>query len=156
MRATRVVVLAMLTLPFTACVIHDTRQVHETRPVQHVPPPPVARPQPPPPPRAELLGRREVDFKSDRDVVEVGRHEGQFRKLRLVVRGAPLQLRDLQVIFGDNSVFDPAVRNRVLREDAAYVFDLPGHRRTIKRVTFLYRSINKREGKATVLVFGER
>jgi len=105
--------------------------------------------------REELLGQREVDFRADRDVIEVGRDEGRFQKIRIVVRGAPIQLRDLKVIFADDSVFDPVSRDRILREDSAYVFDLPGHRRIIKRITFLYRSIDRREGKATVLVYGE-
>jgi hypothetical protein len=105
--------------------------------------------------REELLGQLEVDFRADRDVIEVGRDEGRFQKIRIVVRGAPIQLRDLKVIFADDSVFDPVSRERVLQEDSAYVFDLPGDRRIIKRITFLYRSIDRREGKATVLVYGE-
>ena len=105
--------------------------------------------------REELLGQREVDFRADRDVIEVGRDEGRFQKIRVVVRGAPLQLRDMKVIFADDSVFDPVSQDRILREDSTYVFDLPGHRRIIKRITFQYRSIDRREGKATVLVYGE-
>jgi hypothetical protein len=105
--------------------------------------------------REELLGQLEVDFRADSDVIEVGRDEGRFQKIRVVVRGAPIQLRDMKVIFADDSVFDPVSRDRILREDSAYVFDLPGHRRIIKRITFLYRSIDRREGKATVLVYGE-
>jgi hypothetical protein len=105
--------------------------------------------------REELLGQREVDFRTDSDVIEVGRDEGRFQKIRVVVRGAPIQLLGMKVIFADDSVFDSESRDRILREDLAYVFDLPGHRRIIKRITFLYRSIDRREGKATVLVYGE-
>ena len=135
--------LALLSLCFTACA--------EVRPA---PPPPPA-PRPTPAPRSELLGQREVDFRADSDVIEVGRNEGRFQRIRVVVRGAPLQLRDMKVIFADDSVFDPVSRDRILREDSAYVFDLPGHRRVIKRITFLYRSVDRREGRATVLVYGE-
>ena len=145
MRSKQAFVLALLALSFTAC-----EPVRQTR---SAPPP---SPAPPPPrDRWELLGQREVDFKGDRDAIEVGRNEGRFQKIRVVVRGAPIQLRDMKVIFVDDSVFDPVSRDRILREDSAYVFDLPGHRRLIKRITFLYRSIDRREGKATVLVYGE-
>ena len=106
--------------------------------------------------REELLGQLEVDFRADRDVLEVARDEGRFQKIRIVVRGAPIQLHDMKVIFADDSVFDPVSRNRILHEDSAYVFDLPGERRMIKSITFLYRSIDRREGKATVFVYGER
>jgi len=145
MRSKQAFALVLLALSCTACV-----PVREARP-----PGPPPTPPPPPPPRWELLGQRNVDFKADRDTIEVGRNEGRFQKIRVVVRGAPIQLRDMKVIFIDDSVFDPVSRDRILREDSAYVFDLPGHRRVIKRITFLYRSIDRREGKATVLVYGE-
>ena len=106
-------------------------------------------------PREGLLGELEVDFRADRDVIEVGRDEGRFQKIRLVVRGAPIQLHDMKVVFEDDTVFDPVIRDQILREDSAYVFDLPGQRRIIKRITFQYRSIDRREGKATVQVYGE-
>ena len=106
--------------------------------------------------REELLGQLEVDFRTERDVLEVARDEGRFQKIRIVVRGAPLQLHDMKVTFADDSVFDPVSRGRILQEDSAYDFDLPGDRRMIKRITFLYRSVDRREGKATVLVYGER
>jgi hypothetical protein len=103
----------------------------------------------------ELLGQLEVDFGADRDVLQVGRDEGRFQKIRLVVRGGSIELRDVKVTFDDNSVFDPESRARVLREDSAFVFDLPGQRRVIKSIAFQYRSLDRREGKATVLVYGE-
>jgi hypothetical protein len=108
------------------------------------------------PRREELLGQLEVDLRADRDVIEVAPDEGRFQKIRIVVRGAPIQLHDMKVTFADDSVFDPVGRDRILQEDSAYVFDLPGQRRMIKRITFLYRSIDRREGKATVFVYGER
>ena len=55
----------------------------------------------------------------------------------------------------NNSIFDPEGRTRILREDSSVVFDLPGQRRVIKSIAFQYRSLDRREGKATVLVYGE-
>jgi hypothetical protein len=99
------------------------------------------------------LGRQDVDFKADRDVIQVGRDEGKFRKLRIVVRGAPIELNDIKVVFVDGGVFDPKVKH-ILKEDAGLLLDLPGERRVIQRISFLYRSINRREGRATVMVYG--
>lgn len=109
----------------------------------------------PDPRREELLGQLEVDFRADNDVIEVGRREGRFQKLRVIVRGAPIELRDMKVIFEDDSVFDVSRRSRILRENSDVVIDLPGERRVIKRIAFQYRSVNRREGKATVLVYGD-
>jgi hypothetical protein len=99
------------------------------------------------------LGRQEVDFRAERDTIQVGKDEGKFRRIRVVVRGAPIELRDLKIWFGDGAVFDPKVTHR-LREDAAFVLDLPGDRRVIERIGFLYRSTDRKDGKATVMVFG--
>ena len=104
--------------------------------------------------REELLGQREVDFRADNDVIEVGRSEGRFQKIRVVVRGAPIELRDMKVIFDDDSVIDVPRRSRILRENSDFVIDLPGERRVIQRIDFQYRSVDRREGKATVLVYG--
>jgi len=79
--------------------------------------------------REELLGQREVDFRADNDVIEVGRSEGRFQKIRVVVRGAPIELRDMKVIFDDDSVIDVPRRSRILRENSDFVIDLPGERR---------------------------
>jgi hypothetical protein len=101
-----------------------------------------------------LLGRREVDFTRDRDTIEVAHDEGRFRKLRIVVRGAPVEIHDLKVVFGDGSVLDPRLAHH-FAENTSFELDLPGDRRVIRRITFLYRSTGgRREGRATVLVYG--
>jgi hypothetical protein len=103
--------------------------------------------------RWDELGRLDVDFKRERDVLDVGKDDGKFRRLRIVVRGASIELYDVKVVFENNSVFDPKVR-RQIDENSAIEFDLPGERRAIKRISFLYRAPQRREGKATVIVQG--
>src|SRR5262245_15696483 len=102
----------------------------------------------------ELLGSREVDFKGDRDRIEVGRSEGKFRQLRFEVRGGSIEMRDMVVTFGDDKKFSPNVSHRFDEKTSSRVIDLPGDRRVIKTVDFVYRSTNKREGKATVSLYG--
>jgi len=58
----------------------------------------------------ELLGRKEVSFIVERDTIEVGRAEGRFHALKLVVEGAPVEMRDIRVTFGDGSTFHPETR----------------------------------------------
>jgi hypothetical protein len=102
----------------------------------------------------ELLGRREVDFKGDKDRIEVGRSEGRFRQLRFEVRGGSIELRDMVVTFGDGKKFSPNVRHHFDEKTTSRVIDLPGDRRVIKSVDFAYRSTNPREGKARVTLYG--
>ncbi len=101
----------------------------------------------------EMLGRQEVDFKNDHDRNDVGRKEGRFKQLEIRVEGAPVEINKMVVTFGNNETFSPELRHRFEEKSTSRVIDLPGDRRTIKRIDFNYRSINRREGKATVAVY---
>ncbi len=104
--------------------------------------------------RWELMGRREVDFRGDHDRIEVGRHEGTYRQLELRVEGAPIEMYDMTVTFANGEKFKPNLRHRFAEGSGSRVIDLPGDRRAIRRVDFSYRTINRREGKARVALYG--
>ena len=106
------------------------------------------------PGRWESLGQQEVDFKNDRDRIEVGRSEGRFRQLQLRVKNAPIEIYDMIVTFENDQTFKPKLRHRFTKGSGSQIIDLPGERRTIKRIDFNYKSINRREGKGTVEVLG--
>lgn len=101
----------------------------------------------------ELLGQREADFKQDRDRIDVGRREGSFREIRITVRGAPLEMSGVVVTFADGKTFSPNLRARFDENTSSREIDLPGERRAIRSVDFNYRSPNRREGKATVMLY---
>ena len=103
--------------------------------------------------RWERLGRREVDFRNDRDRIEVGRNEGRFRQLQIRVRNAPIEISDIVITFGNDQNYSPQLRHRFAEGSGSSTIDLPGERRTIKHIDFRYRSINRREGKGVVEVF---
>ncbi len=104
--------------------------------------------------RWELMGRREVDFRGDHDRIEVGRREGTYRQLELRVEGAPIEMYDMAVTFANGETFKPNLRHRFAEGSRSRVIDLPGDRRAIRRVDFSYRTINRREGKARVALYG--
>ena len=104
--------------------------------------------------RWELLGQREVDFRNDHDQIDVGRNEGQFKQLQIRVKDAPIEVTNMVVTFANDQTFSPKIRYRFAEGSGTQVIDLPGERRTIKRIDFNYRSISRREGKGTVAVFG--
>jgi hypothetical protein len=101
----------------------------------------------------ELLGQREADLRNDRDRIDVGRREGTIRALRVVVRGAPLEMYDMVVTFSNGETFSPRIKHR-FDENTSREIDLPGDRRVIRSVDFNYRSLNRREGRATVYLYG--
>ncbi len=105
------------------------------------------------PNRWELLGQREVDFRNDHDQIDVGRSEGRFRQLEVRVKNALIEIFDMVVTLGNDETFKPKLRHRFTKGSGSQIIDLPGERRTIKRIDFNYKSINRREGKGTVEVF---
>ena len=102
----------------------------------------------------ERLGSRDVDFRGDHDRIEVGRSEGRFRQLQVRVKDAPIEMFDMVITFGDDQRFSPTTRFRFAQGTGTHIIDLPGDRRTIKRIDFRYRSISPRQGKGKVEVYG--
>jgi hypothetical protein len=101
----------------------------------------------------QLLGERDVDFKNDHDRIDARRAGGPFGELRLEVREAPVEIRELVVKFGNGETFKPKLNARFAEGQGSRIIDLPGNRRSIDAVEFVYRSINRREGKGKVLVY---
>lgn len=102
----------------------------------------------------QRLGQQEVDFRNDHDSIDVGRREGRFRQLQVRVKDAPIEIHNMVVTFENNETFKPKVRARFAKGSGSQIIDLPGERRTIKRIEFNYKSINRRQGKGTVEVLG--
>lgn len=102
--------------------------------------------------RWESLGQREVDFRNDRDQIEVGRNEGRFRQLQIRVKNAPIEISDMVITMGNDQVVRPKMRHKFTAGSGSQIIDLPGERRSIKRIDFSYKSISRREGKGTVEV----
>ena len=102
--------------------------------------------------RWALLGERQVDFKNDHDEIDVDRSEGRFKQIEIRVTNAPIQVSNVMVTFGNDETFKPNLRHRFAEGSGSHIIDLPGERRTIKRIDFNYRSINRRESKGMVAV----
>lgn len=102
----------------------------------------------------ELLGRKEVSFLVERDTIDVGRAEGRFHVLRIVVDGAPVEIRDIRVTFGDGSSFHPETRLNFAAGSESRTIDLPGRGRIIRKIDFVYRKTSGIFRQATVSVYG--
>jgi hypothetical protein len=134
-----------------------------------VPPPPsIQPPHPPHPPHSrderpsdvpagwDRIATRNVSFRVDHDaVVAIG--QGMFRALRIDVDDATIEMYNIKVTFADGSVFSPQTRVVFGADTRSRVIDLPGAARTIRRIDFYYRSVDRRPvGRATVQVYGRR
>lgn len=104
--------------------------------------------------RWELLGRQEADFQNDHDRIDVGRKEGSFRQIQIRVDRGPVDIHNMILTFDNGETYKANIRHRFNEGSKSHVIDLPGNRRVIKKIDFNYRSTDRREGKATVAVYG--
>jgi hypothetical protein len=102
----------------------------------------------------ELLGKRDVGFLADRDVIEVGKAEGDFRKIQLRVKDNGVHIMDLKVIYANGQPDDIPVRSEIPAGGQTRVIDLKGGDRFIKRVELVYKSKLNFKGHATVELWG--
>ena len=124
---------------------------------------PQPAPPPPPPPVQTwnpqgwtLLGERIVNGhgREDHDRINVGRYEGRFSKMTVVVQDADLEMIDMEVKFGHGDPWRPQM-NFFFREGTrTRVIDFPGDERTIKFIDFRYRNV-PHEGHAKVQVWAK-
>jgi len=70
----------------------------------------------------EQLGCRKVGFLVDKDVIHVGRAEGRFRSIRLLVSGNKVHMMDLKVIYANGQPDDiPGVVAFLASDEAAFI-----------------------------------
>jgi len=87
------------------------------------------------------LGERTVNGGVDHDVIHVGRKDGQFHEIMVVVERAPIEMFDLVVTFGNGERFEPKTRLVFGPDSTSRNIDLPGGARYIKRVDFRYGNL---------------
>jgi hypothetical protein len=103
------------------------------------------------------LGERHVGFLTDHDKIEVGRFEGRFKRLKLIIRRNDIELNRIKVIFGNGQVED-AEFHRVIREGGEAVLDLRtvwSDGRFIRAVEMSYRSRPDFRGEAVAELWGQ-
>lgn len=103
----------------------------------------------------ELLGSQKVGFIADKDVIQVGRQDGDFSKIKLVVKDNEVEFKDVDVVYGNGQKDDIQVRNKIRAGGETRAIDLKGGERFIKRVELRYKSKPSFKGQATVELWGK-
>lgn len=102
----------------------------------------------------ELLGSQKVGFIADKDVIQVGRKDGDFSKIKLRVKGNEVEFLDVKVIYGNGQPDDIKIRNKIRAGGETRAIDLKGGDRFIRRIELVYRSKPSFKGQATVELWG--
>ena len=101
----------------------------------------------------DKLGERWVEGKVDKDTIKVGKKDGKFVAIAVVVEHSALEMFDMEIEFGDGSKWSPNVRMVFGQGTTSRVIDLPGDARYIKKVEFRYGNLPG-GGKAQVELWG--
>jgi len=106
----------------------------------------------------ERLGERHVGFISDHDKIDVGRHEGKFKRLKLIVRGNDIELNSLKVTFGNGQVEDFVFNHKVRAGGESPTIDLRtpwANGRFIRAVELHYHSRPDFRGEAVAELWAQ-
>ncbi len=159
-RITILAMLSALSLATVASAQVKTRD-HRKQPPPPTNPTPAPPPTPPPPPAAPawnktgwtLLGELAVNGRRDNDVLKVGKYQGRFDQLTMVVTDSDLELDKFVVHFDKGKKFAPKLRHVFAENSRTAVIELPGNDRLIKKIALGYRNL-PRGGKAFVQIWG--
>jgi hypothetical protein len=103
----------------------------------------------------EFLGRREVNFTSDRDAIDISRTAGPLKRLLVIAKMNPVEIFDIKVTFDSGAVFDAANRMRLFVGRDQLFIDLPGEARRVREVRFWYRTLNRAARRAQIWIYGQ-
>jgi len=101
----------------------------------------------------QLLGSQSVDGHRDRDTINVGRYDGKFDQLTMVVSDSDLELKEFSVTFGNGEKWEPKLPHFFREGQRTHVIDLPGNNRVIAKIDLRYAN-TPGGGKARVEVYG--
>ena len=101
----------------------------------------------------QLLGERQVNGRTDKDRITVGRYKGKFEKIAIVVLDSDLELLDFSVAFARGPAWRPAVKHVFKEGERSRVIDFPGDDRVLKYIDMKYKNLPG-GGRAKVQVWG--
>ena len=102
----------------------------------------------------QMLGEQRVDSnREDTDKINVGKYEGKFHKLTLVVLDSDLEMFDMSIKFHHGEPYHPEVKSVFKENTRTKVIDLPDER-SIKWIEFKYRNLIP-DRRARVQVWGK-
>jgi len=105
------------------------------------------------------LGERLVDFRVDRDIIDIGQSEEwyrnrQFRSLYFRAERNDVFMMGVRIVYLNGWTEDFRV-DRLIPQGGEYVLDLRGDRSYLRQIEMTYRSRPDYRGQALIKVFGE-
>lgn len=101
------------------------------------------------------LGTKTVNYRMDRDVLDVQKRDGVFKQLKFVVRGGSLNMHKVVVHFENGGQQEIDLRHQFNRGSSSRIVDLKGNNRFIEKIVFWYDTQNQSRNKAKLTVWGK-
>ena len=97
------------------------------------------------------LGSITYEARPEREVINVGGREGEFRGFRFEVRQSDVEVLDLRIVYGNGQTEDVRVRQLFRAGSSSRLIELGSPRRALKQIIINYLP----KGPARILFFGE-
>ena len=88
-----------------------------------------------------LMGEGLVAGPFEREIIHVGKYEGRFARVMLVVMDSSLDVNDVVLQFGNGQLWSPGLRRAFADGSRSRAIDLPGHVRFIRGVELVHGSV---------------
>jgi hypothetical protein len=121
---------------------------------QFVYPQQVKRGKPGPAGSWRVIGTTVANFAADHDGIAVAGPFDDFRKIKFKVTDAPLDLMRMQITYDGGTTQKIETRHSIPQGGESRVIDLPGAKRSIRRIDFWYDTKGILRGKAKVTIVG--
>ncbi len=105
--------------------------------------------------RWKLLGAKKVDYGLDRDEI-ITTFDGPLTALRFKVKRSPINMHKIMIYFRNGDVEEIIVRENLGAGGQSRIIDLPGNKRSVNKVVFLYDTKNLARRKGVVELWGRR
>jgi hypothetical protein len=102
----------------------------------------------------KVLGTRQVDRKAETDEITVTASRGGFKAIKLAVKGAAVEFKDVHVIYGNGEPDKLEVRNKIPEGGETRPLDLQGRERVIRKIVFWYKTEGVGRQRAVVTAWG--
>jgi hypothetical protein len=104
-----------------------------------------------------LIGTKQASYQGDHDTIQVKGSNDDFRKIKLKVSGADLNIKRLVVTYDNGEPDNIDVRENIRQGGETRALDLRGTgKRSIRRIDFWYDTQGLLKGKAEVRVYGSK
>jgi hypothetical protein len=96
------------------------------------------------------IGSITYDARPEREVINVGGSEGEFRGFRFEVRQSDVEVQDIRIVYSSGQTEDVRVRQLFRAGSSSRVIELGAPRRALKQIIFNFVA----SGPARIMVFG--